>query len=320
MSQMTWPISVLNEVGRFLYDIILSEATVDANILKKNNANQRNVPVFYLIYMYRDTNCIHEVRNNVHFLRLFQLANIDEMVFPTNDLPMLVPPIPWITHNFGGYLYSKCDFIREACPGEMGLLGIKLAAKANLTAIQDSLNVLSFCPWKVNPEILDIALKLFRNNGNTALDIPLHSSAFPPLPKLSDAKSKAEKLTLLKKRSMLKQERKEMFSLWCDCLYKLSIANHYRNKIFWFTQNLDFRGRVYSVPPHFNHLGADLSRSLLLFAKGKPLGPKGLDWLKMHVINLTGLKKRCSAKERLEYANEILPLIFDSADNPLSGK
>ena len=92
-----------------------------------------------------------------------------------------------------------------------------------------------------------------------------------------------------------------------------------RNKLFWFPNNFDFRGRVYPVPPHFNHLGGDLTRSLFLFAKGQPLGERGLDWLKIHLINLTGLKKRCSQEERLAFANEILPLIMDSADNPLDG-
>lgn len=44
---------------------------------------------------------------------------------------------------------------------------------------------------------------------------------------------------------------------------------------------MDFRGRVYPCPPHLNHLGADMARSILVFAKGKPLGPNGLDWLKV---------------------------------------
>lgn len=59
---------------------------------------------------------------------------------------------------------------------------------------------------------------------------------------------------------------------------------------------------------------------MLLFGKGKPLGEKGLNWLKIHLINLTGLKKKCSVDERLKYADEIIDLIMDSADNPLTGK
>jgi len=58
----------------------------------------------------------------------------------------------------------------------------------------------------------------------------------------------------------------------------------------------------------------------MLFANGKPLGPKGLNWLKVHLINLTGLKKRESIEERLRYCNEILPLVFDSAEKPFDGE
>lgn len=83
---------------------------------------------------------------------------------------------------------------------------------------------------------------------------------------------------------------------------------------------MDFRSRVYPIPPNFNHLGNDLSRALLLFAKGKPLGETGLKWLKIHLINLTGLKKKCTPNERLAYCDEIIDLIMDSADNPFDGQ
>lgn len=92
----------------------------------------------------------------------------------------------------------------------------------------------------------------------------------------------------------------------------------FRDKIFWLPHNMDFRGRVYPIPPHLTHLGSDLARSILIFALKKPLGPDGLDWLKLHAINLTGLKKKESVNARLNYANEILDDILDSAENPLT--
>lgn len=81
---------------------------------------------------------------------------------------------------------------------------------------------------------------------------------------------------------------------------------------------MDFRGRVYPIPPYLNHLSSDLGRSLLLFAKGKPLGPNGINWLKLHVINLTNFKKGSSLEERLEYANQNMDNIIDSATKPLT--
>lgn len=62
----------------------------------------------------------------------------------------------------------------------------------------------------------------------------------------------------------------------------------YRDRVFWFPHNMDFRGRVYPTPPHLNHLSSDSVRSILQFARGEKLGPKGLRWLKVcHIVNLT---------------------------------
>ena len=67
-------------------------------------------------------------------------------------------------------------------------------------------------------------------------------------------------------------------------------------------------------------MGGDLVRSMFMFAEGKPLGPEGLRWLKLHVINLTGTMKRKSVAERLTYVESILELIVDSANNPFDGQ
>ena len=66
----------------------------------------------------------------------------------------------------------------------------------------------------------------------------------------------------------------------------------------------------------FLFAGNDMSRSILVFARAKPLGNNGLDWLKIHLVNLTGMKKRSSNDDRLLFANEMMPQILDSADRP----
>ena len=82
--------------------------------------------------------------------------------------------------------------------------------------------------------------------------------------------------------------------------------------------NMDFRGRVYPVPPHLCHLGSDLARAMLVFAVEKPLGPDGLRWLKLHLVNLLGSKKRFSIEDRLDYIDTEIGNIQDSADKPLT--
>lgn len=56
-------------------------------------------------------------------------------------------------------------------------------------------------------------------------------------------------------------------------MLKLDVARSYRDiQKIYFPNNLDFRGRIYPIPPHLNHIGDDLARSLLIFSEKKPLG------------------------------------------------
>lgn len=67
-----------------------------------------------------------------------------------------------------------------------------------------------------------------------------------------------------------------------------------------------------------NFIGDDTTRGVLRFARGRPLGPKGLDWLKIHLVNLHGELKKASMNERVEFADAHLESIHDSADNPMT--
>jgi DNA-directed RNA polymerase len=81
-------------------------------------------------------------------------------------------------------------------------------------------------------------------------------------------------------------------SLRYSAILKLDQAEKFRyfDKIY-FPYNLDFRGRAYPVPAHLSNVGSDLCRGVLRFAEAKPLGPRGLYWLKVHLANLAGNDK-----------------------------
>ena len=84
-------------------------------------------------------------------------------------------------------------------------------------------------------------------------------------------------------------------------MLKLSVAQSYRNiQKIYFPTNLDFRGWIYPIPPHLNHIGNDVCRSLLIFSKKKPLKKSGLKWLKIHVANKIGQDK-ISFDDRVAY-------------------
>jgi DNA-dependent RNA polymerase len=54
----------------------------------------------------------------------------------------------------------------------------------------------------------------------------------------------------------------------------------------------------------------------LFFHERKPLGSRGLRWLKVHLANVYGFDKM-TLDEREQFAMDNLDSVFDSADNPL---
>jgi DNA-directed RNA polymerase len=82
---------------------------------------------------------------------------------------------------------------------------------------------------------------------------------------------------------------------------------------------MDFRGRAYPMPPHLNHLGNDLCRGLLHFANGKPLGPFGMNWLKIQIASLMGHDKK-PFEDRIKFVDRHLGEVNDSAENPFDGR
>ncbi|OAF69413.1 hypothetical protein A3Q56_02812, partial [Intoshia linei] len=301
-------------VGKFLYDIIMNNIQVKP----MNCTNNRKVPAFYEVYRLSNSSLERAIRPHPSFIKIFKDAKLSDLSFYNYELPMLSPPLPWITSNYGGFLRHRAAFIRTK--GNNNLINFKLKRVPNkqLYPIYDSINTISNVPWKVNTTILFVARKVFQSGGDMKLAIPKSPSYYDnPKTLLDFDNSKQKYYPYLK---LFRKEKAEMYSLWCTELYRLSIANHYKQNYFWFPQNLDFRGRLYACPPHFSHIGSDLSRSLLLFANGKELGPNGLNWLKIHCINLTGKYKKCTNQERLSICNELMSEIIDSAKYPLHGR
>ncbi len=61
-------------------------------------------------------------------------------------------------------------------------------------------------------------------------------------------------------RSNIQRDNANLHSLRCDMRLKLEVAQMFRDDTMYFPHNLDFRGRAYPIPPHLNHMGADLNR------------------------------------------------------------
>uniref|UniRef100_A0A3P9NP13 DNA-directed RNA polymerase n=1 Tax=Poecilia reticulata TaxID=8081 RepID=A0A3P9NP13_POERE len=319
-AETSWPYALMLELGTFIVDIMVKNLKINSDILNPAYDKKR-IPILYHMYTFRSTRQVGFIKPHPILTQMQQEAMETTLTFDSSVMPMLCPPVPWTTEKFGAYLLTPAKLMRathgatqheellEKCP--------------NLHPVFDSLNQLSNCAWRVNKPILDIIISIFNDRGSDKLDIPPPLSEAPKIPHFNPqdpAYTASEKAHMKREVINAKKKCSEMHSLRMDALYKLSIAHHMRDKLFWFPHNMDFRGRTYPCPPYFNHLGSDVTRATLVFAEGKPLGPKGLDWLKIHLVNLTGLKKRSSLQGRLEFADSIMEDILDSADNPLDGK
>ena len=332
---VTWPYSICKAVGKFLYGIILNDVKVateffnvsrhgqelHSKLLKKcSDYTDKRLPVVYLIYRSYGSLNMQEVKVLPAIRKLELSSDNQTVLLSPDDLPTLVPPVPWTSPYRGANALSTFPLVRlpEQASHQRAL--IEQTDPRQLLPVLDAINAISFVPFRVNQRILDNVIEVFRSGGDPKLDIPQPEWKMPPLPRVSNNLPLDERNRLVKERLKIRKMRSESYSLWCYALYKFSVADEYRDQIFWFPNNMDFRGRVYPTPPHLSQLGDDCSRALLQFAVGKPLGPRGLDWLKIHLINLTGLKKKESLQDRLNFANSLLPEILDSAERPLTGK
>lgn len=316
---IAWPWPVVCDVGKFLFNLVLNVIKIDADLMEREKESwTSSATVIYTTFRTRDLISREELRPHPTYMKLCQNSRREYLTFGTSLVPMLTTPIPWTSHRHGGYLTMPVDLLRVAFSSSMQYDRIEqLPSPCDLYAPLDALNQLGSIPWRVNTRILDLIIGLFNIGGSDKFHVPK-----PPdeSEHMSDKSQFVDEFDAAMAKSNHMQEQSSAYSLWCDTLYKLSLANHFRDKPFWLPHNMDFRGRVYPIPPHLNHLSSDLSRAFLNFHQKQPLGENGLNWLKLHCINLTGLKKRDSVQNRLAYAECILEDIIDSADKPLEGR
>ncbi|NXW24397.1 RPOM protein, partial [Circaetus pectoralis] len=318
LKDCSWPYMLIMRLGMHMLELLVHAVKVPRNALNPH-LEHKLIPVLYHIYSFHSSWQVGLIKPHPIFSQIVSDAAETLLTFNSSAMPMLCPPVPWTSPHFGAFVLNDTKLMRFVDGAIQHQLLLEQCPPVNLHPVLDALNQLGNCAWKINQPVLDIIISIFNDKGNEKLDIPppISEAPRPPAtPSNSSTGNKSQKHELL----LYKKKTAEMHSLRMDALYKLSIANYVRDKVFWFPHNMDFRGRTYPCPPYFNHLGNDVTRAILLFAEGKPLGPKGLDWLKIHLINLTGLKKRNALQERLEYANEIMEEILDSADHPLTGR
>lgn len=71
-----------------------------------------------------------------------------------------------------------------------------------------------------------MVIEVFNSGGSQRLDIPEPPSSCPVPSPLTPEMTKVERYQAYRQRMALRRRKAEMYSLWCDALYRLSLANH----------------------------------------------------------------------------------------------
>ncbi|KAK7418956.1 DNA-directed RNA polymerase [Neonectria punicea] len=238
--------------------------------------------------------------------------------FLAKHLPMIAQPKPWQRMYEGGFLESKASLVRVKPGDDEQKLYTKAAiSRGDMKQVFKGLDVLGKTAWRINRDVLGVMMEAW-NTGEAVANIPPLRPDLPTPPEPDSSEDPLIRRRWIRAIKAVENDRAALHSQRCFMNLQLEIARAFRNQTLYFPHNVDYRGRAYPIPTYLNHMGADHTRAVLKFAKGKELGANGLRWLKIHLANVYGFDK-ASFDEREAFATDNLANIVDSATNPFKG-
>ena len=313
-----WSMLIRAQVGSFLLKTLIETAKIKATA--EDSATKelvsQDLPAFHHFLQPRKGKKVGVLFLNSRLVDQLKREPVGDFI--AKHLPMIVEPKPWKRFNEGGFLDSKTALVRVK-PGDVEQrLYTNAAIKCgDMDKVLKGLDILGKTPWKVNKNVLGVMMEAWNSGEEIANMPPLNPNLeHPPEPE-SDGDPLVRR-NWVRAVKAIENERSGLHSQRCFMNLQLEIARAFRNQTIYFPHNVDYRGRAYPIPTYLNHMGADHTRAILKFAKGKELGERGLRWLKIHLANLYGLDKS-SFDEREAFANDNVANIVDSATNPLQG-
>ncbi|QHJ80112.1 MAG: hypothetical protein [Caudoviricetes sp.] len=237
--------------------------------------------------------------------------------------PMVVPPRKWTGIKQGAY-WSRgqrpVPLIRTP-----SLTALNRYKDIDMPEVYKAVNIAQETPWKVNSKVLKVVNALTQwEHVDLESWAQLNPEIKPVRPVEADTDETIDKAW---RKEMVKYYRKDESrkSQRLQLLTTIGQANKFEQfKSIWFPSNLDWRGRLYFIPS-FNPQGNDMTKGLLTFASGKPVGKEGFFWLKVHGANCAGTTIEETGKktdkvtlvERVKWVEDNHDMIIECAKSPL---
>lgn len=219
----------------------------------------------------------------------------------------------------GGYYMLKQNLVRGGfINGHTADDGPDAISDIALRAI----NAVQAVPWRINGWILDIQRECWVS-GSYLGGLPQAEDHKLP-ERLSDEEWEAmgpkerseHKYQIMK----IHDENASLVGHREAFIRRLEMSESLRDhESIWFPHFFDFRTRMYPIPQDLHPQTDDLTKALLMFARGKRLGEEGLYWLAVKLAGCAG-KDKMQFDDRVAWVKEHHDLIVDSGLDPLDGR
>lgn len=274
-----------------------------------------------LVELVRDTGAKGHLPHYVLHKDIADFLNPDKydvnLVTAKNRLTMLAPPLPWTGPGEGGYYSPRRQIVHPLISTHAGNLrrsirkdyrkALRLEA---MPEVYSAVNYLQAQPFEIMDDMFEIVDRVWKAGGGV-LGVPrpsLGDKPECPMPlewKKADATEQELQQFTTWKRACVRHYTavNKNNSHILECTTFLKTARPMKGQEVFHPVFLDFRGRVYyrGTP---NPQGTDISRAVLHFHKKKPLGPRGVFWLKVHIANSLGQDKGLF-EDRVAYVDSV---------------
>lgn len=247
-------------------------------------------------------------------------------VVAKQDTVMIHPPKPWASVYGGGYLSAGRQKLFPMMQMNKVRKSIRRTIKEEVTAdtapnVFKCINFLQSVPYELHVPTRSLIMRIWETGGG-ALGVctkePPKCPEYPFSSKLDESIATPTELAVLKDwkaaaHDVLSIQMKEWKRDIQDVSYLVKSLRR-PNQALWYPAFTDTRGRMY-YRGYPNPQGADFSKGVLSFHRKKPLGKRGLYWLKVHIANSAGFDK-ATFDERVAWVDDNWKIIADALDCP----
>lgn len=190
----------------------------------------------------------------------------------------------------GGYLTHRRPLVRAGRHAHTSVLDTPVS-QSDL----DAINTVQATSWRINTWLLDVMLEAWAGGIRLAgLEVMEPLGLPPKVPaEVWEGMPEEDRKAVIIRRMDIHAQNATIIGRSTAILDALGVADELRDKpVIYYPHAKDFRGRIYpEATSGPQPQGSDISKSLLMFANGEPLGLDGEFWLCVRAANCAGQDK-----------------------------